>query len=67
MKRAIILLAVCGLTTGAGAQTMYDALRYSEYDYYGTARTMAMGNAFTALGGDETAILFYRFLYLFLR
>lgn len=57
MKRAIILLAVCGLTTGAGAQTMYDALRYSEYDYYGTARTMAMGNAFTALGGDLGGIM----------
>lgn len=57
MKRALILLAVCGLTVSAGAQTMYDALNYSEYNYYGTARTVAMGNAFTALGGDLGGIM----------
>ena len=33
-------------------QNMYDALRFSTMDYEGTARSMAMGNAFTALGGD---------------
>ena len=35
---------------------MYDALRFSENNYEGTARTMAMGNAFTALGGDLGSI-----------
>ena len=34
------------------AQTAYDALLFSENNYEGTARTVAMGNAFTALGGD---------------
>lgn len=34
------------------AQTAYDALLLSENNYEGTARTVAMGNAFTALGGD---------------
>lgn len=52
MKKKIILLAVCGITSTAGAQTMYDALTFSENTYYGTARSTAMGNAFTALGGD---------------
>ena len=41
---------------GASAQTAYDALRYSENNYEGTARSMAMGNAFTALGGDLGAV-----------
>ncbi len=34
------------------AQGPADALRYSKLSYEGTARTIAMGNAFTALGGD---------------
>ena len=45
-----ILLALGALSVGA--QTINDALQFTEYDYYGTARTIAMGNAFTALGGD---------------
>ncbi len=40
-------MAMCGY-----AQTAYDALMFSENEYEGTARTVAMGNAFTALGGD---------------
>ena len=34
------------------AQTAYDGLIFSENNYVGTARSVAMGNAFTALGGD---------------
>ena len=34
------------------AQSEYDALLFSENNYEGTARSVAMGNAFTALGGD---------------
>ena len=45
------LIAVCG-----HSQTAYDALMLSENDYEGTARTAAMGNAFTALGGDLGAV-----------
>lgn len=36
----------------AGAQNMYDAYRYSQQQWEGTARSMAMGNAGVALGGD---------------
>ena len=43
----LVLTAICGY-----AQTAYDALLFSEANYEGTARTTAMGNAFTALGGD---------------
>lgn len=56
MKKTVIsiflgLSAICGY-----AQTAYDALLFSENNYEGTARTMAMGNAFTALGGDLGSI-----------
>lgn len=44
------LLAFAAAT--AGAQTLSEALTYSENNYYGTARSMALGNAMTALGGD---------------
>ncbi|MBP5506010.1 MAG: hypothetical protein J6X89_07915 [Bacteroidales bacterium] len=50
---AIVLLAV---SFSAGAQGREDALRYSEQNYVGSARTIAMGNAFTALGGDLGAL-----------
>ena len=40
----------------AGAQNMYDAITFSQNHYYGTARSMALGNAMTALGGDLGSI-----------
>ena len=53
MFRKIISMAACVLIgTYAMAQTAYDALRYSEQYAEGTARSVAMGNAFVALGGD---------------
>ena len=39
-----------------GAQNRYDALRFSENNYYGTAKSIALGNAVTALGGDLGSI-----------
>lgn len=42
----------------AHAQTIFDALSISENDYYGTARSMGMGNAMTALGSDLGSITF---------
>ncbi|MBO7269035.1 MAG: hypothetical protein J6U83_04685 [Bacteroidales bacterium] len=42
--------------TAAIAQNAYDALRFSEQYQEGTARSVAMGNAFTALGGDMGGI-----------
>ena len=49
-----ILLMIIGVSSYA--QTAYDALTFSENNYEGSARTMAMGNAFTALGGDLGAV-----------
>ena len=51
-KTAITILLAAAAVCSAHAQTAYDALLFSENEYEGTARTMAMGNAFTALGGD---------------
>ena len=54
-KTAITILLM--LTAVAGrAQTAYDGLLFSENNYEGTARSVAMGNAFTALGGDLGSI-----------
>ena len=52
MKKTALILLLGTAAVGMEAQTMYDALRFSENNYEGSARTMAMGNAFTALGGD---------------
>lgn len=37
---------------------MYDALKFSSTQYYGSARTVGMGNAVTAVGGDIGSITF---------
>lgn len=51
--RKIALAALFSLAAvTVGAQTLSDALTFSENDYYGTARSIALGNAMTALGGD---------------
>ena len=50
----LILFALAALS--AQAQTVYDALLFSDRNYEGTARSVAMGNAFTALGGDLGSI-----------
>lgn len=54
-KTATTILAVFTALCGY-AQTAYDALLFSENNYEGSARTVAMGNAFTALGGDLGSI-----------
>ncbi|MGM9767149.1 MAG: hypothetical protein ACI3Z0_01635 [Candidatus Cryptobacteroides sp.] len=55
MKRiTTMILSVAALSAAwnSNGQTVWDALRFSDQNYYGTARSIAMGNAFTALGGD---------------
>lgn len=47
-------LVVCALS--AAAQNELDALNLSREEVTGSARTVAMGGAFTALGGDFSAI-----------
>ena len=58
MKRKIFLIAASILMLPAwlAGQNMDDALRYSRLFYQGTARFNGMSGAFTALGGDVSAI-----------
>ena len=56
MKKIAITILMAFVAVSTYAQTAYSALMLSENDYEGTARTAAMGNAFTALGGDLGAV-----------
>lgn len=56
MKRLILLALGTALAMTASAQSWQDAVLYSEYEYGGTARSMSMGNALTAVGGDLGSI-----------
>ena len=56
MKRLYIAFALLGIAASASAQNMYDAMLFSENNYYGTARSIAIGNAVTAVGGDLGSI-----------
>ena len=55
-KTALTILLTAFAAVMALAQTPYDAWLFSENIYEGTARSVAMGNAFTALGGDLGAV-----------
>ena len=58
MKKIFIALIAILFTYNLSAQnTEIDAaLRYSQYNYSGTARFAGLGGAFTALGGDFSSI-----------
>lgn len=57
MKRLIILsLLALPMANGLFAQNEFDALRYSNLDFYGDARFNAMGGSFGALGANMAAI-----------
>lgn len=57
MKKAgIIIILVLAVFLKANTQNVDDALRYSQIFYNGSARFMGMGGAFSALGGDLSAI-----------
>ncbi len=56
MKRTAIALTMMLAGVALSAQSISDGLTYATNDYEGTARTIAMGNAFTALGGDIGAV-----------
>ena len=57
MKHVSLLLLTTALTFGAAqAQNEMDAYRYSKNDLTGTARSVSMGGAFGALGGDISGI-----------
>ena len=52
MKNTFLTLALTTLILSVFAQNATDALRYSSVNYFGTARSMAMGGAFGAVGAD---------------
>lgn len=54
-KIQYILAGLLLFGTTAIGQNLVDGLRYSDYRIQGTARSVAMGNAFGALGGDFTS------------
>ena len=56
MRKTAITFLLMVTTAAAYAQSAYDGLLFSESNYEGTARSVAMGNAFTALGGDLGSI-----------
>ena len=56
MKQLQLLLVLILLPLGLCAQGLDDAILNSQVQYEGTARSMAMGNATGAVGGDITAM-----------
>ena len=56
MKKYILIAIVFSFSLGSWAQNEQDALRYSQTFAGGTARSMSMGGAFGALGGDFGAL-----------
>lgn len=58
MKRIIAFVTGAALCFGAAAQSWDEALLFSENEYGGTARSIGMGNAVTAVGGDIGSLTF---------
>ena len=58
MKKILAAVFLLGIALQAGAQGWIDALTFSENDYLGTARSVGMGNAMTAVGGDLGSLTF---------
>ncbi len=58
MKKILAAVFLSAIALQAGAQGWTDALNFSENDYLGTARSVGMGNAMTAVGGDLGSLTF---------
>ena len=58
MKKILTFAFLLTLALQAGAQGWTDALNFSDNDYLGTARSVGMGNAMTAVGGDLGSLTF---------
>lgn len=56
MKKLVIASIISLAPAAALAQSAVDAMTLSQNDIRGTARFMAMGGAFTALGGDMSTL-----------
>ncbi|WP_436416072.1 OmpP1/FadL family transporter [Petrimonas sp.] len=55
-KIAYFIFSLLFIANYSYSQGEVEALKYSRNELYGTARAMAMGNAFGALGGDITGV-----------
>ncbi len=55
-KIATFIIVIMGLFGLASAQGDYEALTFSQFDYWGTARFVGAGGAFGATGGDFSAL-----------
>ncbi|NLD21150.1 MAG: hypothetical protein GX664_01475 [Bacteroidales bacterium] len=55
-NKTILALMLMAVSAIGFAQDAEDAFNISEFQYIGSARTLGMGNAFTAVGGDLGAI-----------
>lgn len=58
MKRIFASVLLAALAFEAGAQTFQDAIDFAGNDYLGSARSVGMGNAMTAVGGDLGSLTF---------
>ena len=56
MKRTYLIFALIFIASFAFSQNEIDALRYSQIYYGGTARFVATGSSFGALGGDLSTL-----------
>lgn len=56
MRKTVLFITLIGFTLAGNAQTVADALRFSRTSLHGTARAVAMGGAFGALGGDLSSV-----------
>ena len=56
MKRILTSIVMLCLISTTFAQGDYEAFRFSQIEYQGTARYMGAGGAFSATGGEFSAI-----------
>lgn len=56
MKKVLIVMTALACSSAAFSQSELDAYNYARGDLNGTARYLAMGGAFGALGGDISAM-----------
>ncbi len=56
MKKIGIIIVLIFITTWISAQSAHEALRYSQLQFGGSARSMSMGGAFGALGADPSVL-----------
>jgi len=56
MKKILSTVIFIALTCVAMSQGTYEAFRFSQIDYQGTARFMGAGGAFSATGGEFSAL-----------